>query len=148
MLETLYNVLMPVHNLMRWVVVLIAVAAVVMAWAGVFSNAKWSGPNAKVGRFFSISFDIQVLVGILVYATSPLISGAFNNFGAAMGSRDLRFYLVEHGLIMIVAAVLVHIGVARGRKTNATLQPAILYSLAVALVAFGIDWGRPILPGM
>lgn len=148
MLETLFNLMMPVHNLLRWVVVLVAAAAVVMAWAGVLTNAKWSGPNAKVGRFFTIAFDVQVLVGILVYVASPLIRGAFNNFGAAMGVRELRFFLVEHALIMIVAAALVHIGAARGRKTNATLQPAIFYSLAVVAVIFGIDWSRPLLPGM
>lgn len=137
------------HNLLRWVVLLGGVAAIAMAWAGVFSRSAWTKPNANVGRLFTIAMDLQVLVGILLYVwLSPITTGAFSNMGAAMNNSALRFYVVEHALLMIVAAVLVHVGAARGRKTNATLQPAIFYTLAVVAVLAAIPWDRPLFPGM
>ena len=145
----MYAFMPHLHNIMRWVVVLAAVAAIVMAWAGVFNRSAWTKPNANVGRLFSISFDVQVLIGILLYAwLSPITTTAFSNMGAVMSNSVQRFFVVEHLLLMVVAAVLVHIGVARGRKTNATLQPAIFYTVALIAVIAAIPWDRALLPGM
>ena len=145
----MYVFMLHLHNIMRWVVVLTAVAAIVMAWAGVFNRSTWTKPNANVGRLFSISFDVQVLIGILLYAwLSPITTTAFSNMGAVMSNSAQRFFVVEHLLLMVVAAVLVHIGVARGRKTNATLQPAIFYTVALIAVIAAIPWDRALLPGM
>lgn len=145
----MYVFMLHLHNIMRWVVVLAAVAAIVMAWAGVFNRSAWTKPNANVGRLFSISFDVQVLIGILLYAwLSPITTTAFSNMGAVMSNSVQRFFVVEHLLLMVVAAVLVHIGVARGRKTNATLQPAIFYTVALIAVIAAIPWDRALLPGM
>lgn len=145
----MYAFMLHLHNIMRWVVVLAAVAAIVMAWVGVFNRSAWTKPNANVGRLFSISFDVQVLIGILLYAwLSPITTTAFSNMGAVMSNSVQRFFVVEHLLLMVVAAVLVHIGVARGRKTNATLQPAIFYTVALIAVIAAIPWDRALLPGM
>ncbi len=144
----MYVFMLDLHSVLRWVVVLVGAVAIFMAWAGVFSRSPWTQPNATVGRVFVIAFDLQVLVGILLYAwLSPITTGAFQNMGDAMSNSAQRFFLVEHSLIMVVAAVLVHIGVARGRKTNATLQPAIFYTLALVAVLAAIPWDRGLLPG-
>lgn len=145
----MYVFMLQLHNILRWAVVLVALAAIVMAWAGVFSRSKWTKPNANVGRLFTIVVDVQVLVGILLYAVfSPVTTNAFRNFGTAMSDSGTRFFLVEHSLIMVAAAALVHIGAARGRKTDSPLQPAIFYTLAVVAVLVGIPWNRALLPGM
>lgn len=145
----MYVFMLDLHSVLRWVVVLVAAAAIIMAWAGVFSRSAWTKPNANVGRLFVIAFDVQVLVGILLYAwLSPITTNAFSNMGNAMSDSTQRFFLVEHLLLMVVAAVLVHIGVARGRKTNATLQPAIFYTIALVAVLAAIPWDRALLPGM
>ena len=145
----MYVFMLDLHSVLRWVVVLVAAAAIIMAWAGVFSRSAWTKPNANVGRLFVIAFDVQVLVGILLYAwLSPITTNAFSNMGNAMSDSTQRFFVVEHLLLMVVAAVLVHIGVARGRKTNATLQPAIFYTIALVAVLAAIPWDRALLPGM
>ena len=146
----MHTFMLDLHNLLRWVVLLVALSAIVMAWAGVFSRSAWTKPNADVGRVFTIAFDLQVLVGILLYVwLSPMVTNALRNASMSdiMSNSELRYYVVEHGLIMIVAAALVHIGVARGRKTNTTLQPAIFYTLALVLVLSRIPWDRGLLPG-
>lgn len=145
----MYEGFLHLHNLLRWVVLILAVVAIVMTWAGVRSRSPWEGSLKNVGRFLGMAFNLQVVVGLLLYAwLSPLTTGAFNNIGGAMGNTDLRFYLVEHLLLMVVATGLVHVGSARGQKTGLTLQPAIFYTIALALVLAGIPWDRAFFPGM
>jgi len=131
------------HSYLRWAVVIIGIIAVVMAWAGVFSKARWTPQQVTLGRLATIAFDTQALVGVLLYAwLSPITTGAFRDMGAAMKDAGVRFYVAEHSLIMIVAAVLIHIGVWRARKKDSPLQAAIFYTLAMAGVMALTPWGR------
>lgn len=145
----MYVFMLDLHNTLRWAVLIVAVIALVMAWGGVFTRSTWTKPQQNVGRIFTIVFDLQVLVGVLLYVwLSPLTTGAFRNMGDAMGNPQIRFFVAEHIVLMVVAAVLVHIGASRGRKTNAPLQPAIFYTLAVVATLAAIPWDRPLIPGM
>jgi hypothetical protein len=77
---------------------------------------------------------------------SPVTKTAFNDFGAAMKNADLRFYAVEHILMMVIALVLVHIGRAKSKKDVAPWKKhrsaAIFYGIALLLVLAGIPWER------
>lgn len=140
----MYNGIIDLHNLMRWVVVVLGVIAIIAALSG----NRWTPQQASLGRWFSIALDVQLLIGIVLYFVSPLVQGALDNFGDAMGVRELRFFAMEHGLIMLVAAALVHIGVSRGRKTDNPKQALIFYLLGAAAIAYAIPWNRPLIPGM
>jgi hypothetical protein len=131
------------HSYLRWAVVIIGVIAVLMAWAGVFSRARWTPQQLLTGRLATIAFDTQALVGVLLYAwLSPITTSAFRDMGAAMKDAGVRFYVAEHSLVMIVAAVLIHIGALRARKKDSPLQAAIFYTLAMAGVLALTPWGR------
>lgn len=137
------------HNYLRWAVLIIGLIAIVLAWAGVSSRGRWTPQQVNLGRWFSSAFDLQVLVGLLLYVwLSPVTSSAFSDMGAAMKNSDVRFYLVEHSLVMILAAVLVHVGAARARKNDSPLQAAIFYTLAFVAVLAIIPWDRALLPGL
>ncbi|MCL4779766.1 MAG: hypothetical protein KJ049_06220 [Gammaproteobacteria bacterium] len=139
----MYNFMLNLHSYLRWAVVIIGVIAVLMAWAGVFSRARWTPQQLLTGRLATIAFDTQALVGVLLYAwLSPITTGAFRDMGAAMKDAGVRFYVAEHSLIMIVAAVLIHIGALRARKKDSPLQAAIFYTLAMAGVLALTPWGR------
>lgn len=145
----MYIFMLDLHSILRWAVLIVGVVALVMAWGGVLSRSSWTPPQANVARLFTIVFDVQVLVGLLLYVwLSPITTNAFGDMGAAMGDSGVRFFLVEHSLLMIVAAVLVHIGAARARKTGAPLQAAIFYTLGLVAVLAAIPWGRALFPGM
>lgn len=144
----MYNFMLNLHSYLRWAVVIIGIIALLMAWAGVFSRGRWTAQQVTLGRLTTIAFDTQALVGVLLYAwLSPLTTSAFRDMGAAMKDAGMRFYVVEHSLIMIVAAVLIHIGVLRARKKDAPLQAAIFYTLAMAGVLALTPWQRALLPG-
>ena len=96
--------------------------------------------------------DIQFLLGLLLYAASPVTRSAWMNLSLAMKQQELRFFSVEHSLTMLLAVALAHIGA--GRVRGATGDPKkfsrllIWNALSLFAILAGIPWWRPLLRGM
>lgn len=143
----MYKGLLHTHNLFRWLVLIVMVLAVIFALTGWFAKKEWNKKDKLTGLLLTIFMDIQFLVGIILYAfVSPITKAAFADFGAAMKNSDLRFYAVEHVLIMIIALVLVHIGKVKSKKAVSSWKKhrsaAIYYGIALLLILAGIPWER------
>ena len=123
---------------MRWAAIVTGVLATATAF-GSPSGAK----NNRWAVFFTISLDVQFLLGIILLLTLNV----FSDFGATMRDPIARFYAVEHETIMIVAIALAHIGRVRARKAAtpaaARTQSLIFYGLSTLLLLVGTPW-----PGM
>lgn len=147
----MYTFVLAIHNIMRWVVVILAIVALVRAYWGWFGKRDWTPSDRKAGMFFSISLDVQLLLGLILYfGLSPITRSAIQNLGAAMSNADLRFFALEHFFIMVVAVILVHIGTITSRKAVETVskhrRAAVWFTLAVLAIIFGMPWVRPLLP--
>ena len=143
----MYTGLLHAHNGLRWLVLLTLVIAIVFALTGWLGKRNWEKGDTLTGLLLIIFMDLQFLIGIVLYAfVSPITKAAFNDFGAAMKNTDLRFYAVEHILIMVVALILVHIGRAKSKKAAAPLakhrKAAIFYSISLLLILAAIPWDR------
>ena len=70
----MYNVILVLHNWLRWVVVILAVLAVGRAYWGWFGKKAYTGSDRKLGVAFTSALDTQVLLGlILSYSLAPLV---------------------------------------------------------------------------
>ena len=146
----IYTIILSLHNLLRWVVVILAVLALARAFLGWFGGREWTERDRKIGSFFSASLDTQLLLGLILYFfLSPLTRTALQDFGAAMGNPGLRFFALEHFFYMLLAVFLVHVGsvLSRRGKTDADKhrRAALLYSLAVIIILIAIPWSRPLI---
>ena len=156
-MDFLHPILLPLHNIIRWAVVITALLAVGRALAGWFGKRPWTEMDRKTGVWFTIAMDTQVLIGLLIYFfTSPITTQALQNFGAAMGDPVRRYFAVEHIMMMLIALVLAHVGSARAKKAGSDLakhrNAAIWFGLSIVLVLASIPWpflatGRPLFPG-
>lgn len=145
----MYQGLLDLHNVVRWAVLVLGLIALVRAWSGALAGGRFTQDQARIGRWFSLAFDVQVLLGLVLYfALSPITTSALRDFGAAMQDSTMRFFAVEHSLMMVVAAVLVHVGLARAKKTDKAMPAAIFYTVALALVAVAVPWGARLFPGL
>jgi hypothetical protein len=145
----MYSIILALHSWARWLVVIAAVAVVARAFYGWLGKKSWTKLDDQLGLLFSTGLDVQLLIGLILYIfLSPLTQAAFQNFGAAMANSDLRFYAVEHILMMVIAVVLGHAGRALSKKATESAAKhrlaAILYGLAVLAVLFAIPWSRPL----
>jgi len=113
----MYTGLLHTHNLFRWLVLAVALLAIILAFTGWFGKRDWKKIDNISGLLFTMFVDIQLVVGLILYAfVSPITRAAFADFGAAMKSEMLRFYAIEHFVMMLIALVLVHIGRSRSKK--------------------------------
>ena len=151
----LYPIVLSIHSLLRWIVLIAAIVAVVQAFRGWLGKKEWTEVDGRLAMFLSMSIDLQVLVGLILYIfLSPLTRTAFQSFGAAMSDGVLRYWSVEHISLMILALGLVHAGRAISRKATQPAskhrRAALFYGLATLVILLAIPWpffsyGRPLL---
>lgn len=154
----MYTTLLVVHSILRWVVIAAALVALARAMGGWSSGRPWTPTDEKAGRFFLLFFDIQVLIGLLLYVGfSPITQAAFADFGGAMGNTVMRFWAVEHIFGMLVAIAFAHIGRVRARKAAYPeakhRTTAIFFGLAILVMLLTIPWpfmpaARPLFPAL
>jgi uncharacterized membrane protein YphA (DoxX/SURF4 family) len=149
----MYPILLAAHNLIRWFALIIGIVIVVLSFLGWFGKKEWSDRDRKWGMYYTISMDIQLLLGLLLYIVfSPITRAAFLDFGAAMSNSGLRFFAIEHALVMLLAVVFAHLGSVFSKKaqdsTGKFKRAALWYALSVLLLIAGMPWFRPLFPGL
>lgn len=149
-MQTLYPIVLSLHNITRWLVLIFGILAVVRAFAGWLGKRENGPASRRAGMLFASMMDIQLLLGLILYfALSPITLSAFRDFGAAMQVADTRYFAVEHLTIMLLAVILIHVGSAVAKKAKSVVAEqrtrAIYYTLALLLVIGGIPWYRPLL---
>lgn len=146
----LYSVLLPIHNILRWVVVIAAVVAIAGSWLGVLQKKEWTKGDRLRGVGFVAAMDVQLLVGMILYFTSPLIQQGFEDFGAAMKEAGIRYFLVEHIFLMVIAVALAHVGSVMAKKADTDSakfkRAAIFFTISFVLVLVRTPWFRPLFP--
>ena len=150
---TTYAVLLTTHSILRWLVIAAGLAAAVRAWRRASSSDVATSLSIEA-RVFTVLFDLQVLIGLLLYfLLSPTTTAALPRFGSAMSNAVVRFWIIEHPFGMIVGLALAHIGRVKWRRARipgARRRAAIYFSLAVLVVIVSVPWpflpyGRPLL---
>ncbi len=144
-MATAYSISLTLHSIVRWFVLIFGILAAAKAIIGWMRGQSWAAADRQLGLLFTISLDIQVLLGLLLYfVLSPRTTQAFANFGEAMANADTRFFLVEHSLLMVIALVLAHIGRAQSKKAspdvNKHKRAAIFFTLALIAIIVAIPW--------
>ena len=146
----MYTALLATHNVVRWLVLASGFWAMARAWGGWRSRAVWTGADAAAGQRFVQATSLQFVIGLVLYAVSPLIRQGVADMGAAMRDPALRTFLVEHPLMMLLSIALVHIGSARVRKATSDsgrFQAAtVWWGLGVTSLLAMMPWARRLLP--
>jgi uncharacterized membrane protein HdeD (DUF308 family) len=148
----MYNLVLSLHSWLRWVALIAGVAAAVTALSDRASTAPRR--SEMWGLALMVTLDVQMLIGLLLYfVLSPFTAEAMRDFGAAMRNPGLRFFAVEHLMMMLGAVVAVHVGrvLARKAATPEAKRSRLLISFGIAtvLMVLGIPWpgmanGRPL----
>ncbi len=146
----MYTGLLHSHNLLRWFVIIMMLLAVAFALYGWLGKKPFTRKDNITGLLLTISVDLQLLIGLILYLfVSPFTKAAFADFGAAMKNSVLRFYAVEHIMLMLIALILIHIGRVKTKKALTDVKKhrmaAIFYGIAFILILAGIPWDRPLL---
>jgi predicted PurR-regulated permease PerM len=142
----MYTGLLHTHSFLRWILLAVLIAAVaysLYAWLAKKSYTKGHDRLASLSLIFS---HTQFLIGLILYFISPIVQSGLQDMGAAMKNAEIRFWVVEHLVGMVVAVALVTIGRIASRKKDtdpARLKTqAIYFTIALVLMLLMIPWER------
>ena len=147
----MYSFLLIVHSWLRYPVLLVLLLVVLRCATGLRRGREWDDViDDGLGHWLMRLWDLQFLLGLVLYFLSPITHFAFANFGEAMGDRQLRVVTLEHPLLMLLATAALHAGWARAHKSAPArarlLRWLIFVAAAALLAAIAIPWeGRPLL---
>jgi hypothetical protein len=147
----MYPYVLGLHNIVRWLVLLAGAWTVFLAWRGWLGRRQWSAAEVRATRAFTGILDFQFLIGIALYVFfSPLTRTAFGDIASAMRDAPVRYFLVEHPVIMLAAIAAAHTGAVLVRKAATDPErfqrASIWFGLAFAAIAGFIPWARPMVP--
>ena len=139
----MYNILKESHNgigmLLLFLLLIIIIFILIQ-----FLLKKPIKKSVKVAALIGmITVHIQILIGFILYFLSPL--GLSNFSGASMGHSISRFYIIEHPIGMILAAVLITIGYKAIKKTTLIdkskyTRLLTYYAIGFGIIAYLIPW--------
>jgi hypothetical protein len=136
----IYSLLLHIHSGLRWLV-LFFILAVIIGSAYRLATKSGSGKCCQVMNRFALTFThLQFLLGLVMYFISPKV--VFD--ASSMKDSLLRFFLVEHIGLMVIAIALITIGYFRAKQSSDDLKRhktlIIYYSIALLLVLAAIPW--------
>src|SRR5204863_5782968 len=124
--QNLYPHIQVFHGIFRWLVLFLALVAIVIAFSG-WSGRKPAGANLfRFGLIYVLAMDLELSTGVLLY------------LGA---SPNLRSAFIAHGVLMFLAVLFAHIGAALTRKAPGDVMKyrgsAIAWVVSLLLIFAG-----------
>jgi hypothetical protein len=143
-MDTLYNSISEAHALIRWLVLVLAIAIVVDFAIGWISKKKFGRMEELFSLAYMITVDVQLLIGLSLYFfLSPTVRQAFSE-GFDMSDAQTRFTVLEHPLTMILAIAFVHIGrvmVKKAASDESKFKKGLLwFGLALVFILSRMPW--------
>jgi hypothetical protein len=138
----MYNYLITIHSVFRWLVLISLVTSIVIAVHGTVYKGKFGKLSNVIRHWTATIAHLQLMLGMGLYMISPLLKS-----GASSGvSRinDHFFFKYIHIGIMILAIVLITIGSAKAKRTVAPDRKyrvmLIWFVAALLLILIAIPW--------
>ena len=137
------QIVLVAHNLLRWAVLIFGLWAIFSAISGIVNKRNYRAADDKSNFFFMLSCDIQLLLGLILYFANSWFE-RLKDIGNNMKDAGNRFFTMEHGLLMIIAIILVHVGRVSVKKAPTSAakhkRALIFFGLAVVLILAAIPW--------
>ncbi len=150
MLSDMHTEFLVLHSALRWIALALGMWSVASAIAAVNGRREWTPSDDAKGKWFVMSLDIQLLIGLVLYfVTGPYFTLGINDVAGAMRAPQIRFFFVEHPFGMIGAIALAHVGRVKSRRAVDALQrhkaAAVFFGLSLVILLLTTPW--PFTPG-
>lgn len=129
------------HSVNRWIILILLLVTIGTAISKWSSNKEYTEQDRKMALFTLIFSHLQLIMGIILMFISTKVSfeeGWIKN-------PLLRYFGMEHTLIMIIGIILITVGYSTAkRKTDAKSKfktTWIFYGLGLVLILSRIPWG-------
>lgn len=135
----MYSIFLHAHSGLRWIALILLIAAIINAVAS-RSKGDYLKKDKMLNLFAMIMLHTQLLIGLILYFQS----GKVQFSKGWMKDGMLRFFGMEHFLLMVIAIVLVTIGRKKAEKAIAPIvkhkKIIVWYTIALFIILYAIPW--------
>lgn len=149
----MYLTLLALHSLVRWLVSAALLLALFRAYRGWLSKKVFSRFDDSLRHWTATLAHIQLLLGICLYVTSPLTGYLLQHYKDGVQQREIRFFGMEHSLMMLTAVVVLTVGSALAKRKPTDSEKfktmALWFTAVLLIILIAVPWpfspfvGRP-----
>jgi len=140
----MYITLLTIHSLVRWLVLTSLLFAIYRAYHVWFSGKSFSKSDKTVRLITATISNIQLGVGLCLYFISPIIDYFLHNYKEVVKVGGIRFFGIEHSLMMLIALIVISIGSVKVKsksKDNEKFRTmAIWFTIGLLIILISIPW--------
>lgn len=139
-----YYTLLVLHSFIRWIVLLALIFSLFRAYRGYKYRLDFTKIDEYLRLTSLIFAHFQLVLGLGLYFSSPIVMYFLSNFKEAIHQREIRFFGMEHISVMVVAIILITIGTIKSkRQQNDRDKFRIMYKwygIALLAILSSIPW--------
>lgn len=121
------NYVLITHSIIRWVIVVVGLAAVIKSLSGWARKSEHGRVDRGLSAGFSGLMDIQMVLGLIYFTVT------------GFGGVGFPAYRIEHTTTMLIAALVAHApGILKNRTTNKFAVAFWAVTGALILVVIGV----------
>lgn len=139
-MENLLPIMVHAHSVWRWVVLILLLAAICKAFLGWRGKKEFTKGDKMLAMFAMVSFHIQFLGGLILYFISPKVAFVSGFMKISM----LRFFILEHSLMMIIVMVLLTMGYSKSKRIVESDKKFkkifVFYLISLLIILAAIPW--------
>ncbi|MBT8195495.1 MAG: cytochrome B [Bacteroidia bacterium] len=125
------------HSGLRWLVLFFLVLVIVKSVSGWLGKKEFNKSDNLLAVLLLVFTHVQLLVGLGVYFMNGWVN-LFSDMGSTMKDATLRFWTVEHLVIMLIAVALITVGRVISKKADTDVlkhkKGAMYYIIALLLI--------------
>ena len=151
----MYPYILALHSLIRWFVLGSVVFAIYRSYRGWLGGSAYSKFDNRVRHWSATIAHIQLVLGVWLYLVSPITQYFLHNFKDAVHEREIRFFGIEHSVMMILGIVVITIAsvISKRQSTDKGKYKtlALGYTLGLLIILTSVPWpfsplvSRPVL---
>lgn len=123
---------------------------------GLFNKKEFTKADDSLRHWTATIAHIQLSIGIWIYFISPNIKYFLNYYHEAVKEKEIRFFGMEHSVMMLLAVIVITIGSMKAKRKKISHDKfktiLIYFTIALLIILISIPWpfsplaSRPLFP--
>ena len=138
---SMYQILLHLHSLFRWLVLISLIFAIYRAWRGYRGRKLFTRKDNTIRHRTATIAHIQLMLGFTLYFKSPFTRAPLKMM---LQNMELSFFSIIHISLMLIAIVLITIGSGLSKRRIADEEKfrtmLIWFSIALFIILIAIPW--------
>ncbi len=137
MMDTIYETLKKIHSYWACLVIASLLLITIITFIKVILRSETTVTLKRISFYSVMILHLQLVFGMIIYFISPMVQLGVDTMKISM----LRFYALEHPLMMVIGVVLVTIANVKLKKSdNVKVIVPILFLLGLVMILSRIPY--------